>query len=396
MRQTAKENENLTVRYAGLQCFYWAFECPLVAYGAVYLQEKGFSPSAVGICMALGSVLPALLLPFLASAADRTRRFSLRQFLLVIWGSLLAVDLLIPLLQLKGRILFAAYLLVLIIVHLPEPFLSGIADYCFRHGIYVNFSASRAIGSLSFGLSSYLIGYAFRIWDADSALWIAALCITCSILLLFTLPAMPPDGKGKKKETRASGIRATVGFIRRYPRYARLMCGFFFLAVLHVMEESFLINIMKRIGGDSSSVGTALFLCNVAEFVVIFFYGRIRRLLRSDSWMKLTAIMFLSKAVLIHIAPTVPVMYVVQIFAAAAYGLYAPALVHFANSETAPEDAVMGQSLFSAVFTLGGSLGNLLGGFLLGYFDVRIMTLAGIVCALAGTVICLYPAEHKK
>ena len=396
-----KRKQNLTLRYGGIQCFYWAFECPLVAYGALYLQEKGFSPSVVGICMALGSVLPALLLPVLASAADRTRRFSLRQFLVVILGSLLAVVLCIPVLRLKGRILFAVYLLVLIIVHLPESFLSGIADYCFRHGIYLNFSASRGAGSLSFGVSSCLIGYAFRLWDADSALWIAAVCIAGCILLLFTLPVMPPDqrmsSENAARHRQPGGGRGhTAGFIRRYPRYTQLMCGFFFLAVLHVMEESFLINIMKRIGGDSSSVGIVLFLCNAVEFIIIFFYERFRPLMKADTWMKTAAMLFLIKAVLIHFAPSVPVMYAVQIIAAAAYGLYAPALVHFANAETSPEDAVMGQSLFNAVFTLGGSLGNFLGGLLLGYFNVRVMTLAGIICALSGTAICLFRPRSRN
>lgn len=60
---------------------------------------------------------------------------------------------------------------------------------------------------------------------------------------------------------------------------------------------------------------------------------------------------------------------------------------HFAHEEISPQDSVKGQSVCVAIFTLGGSLGNFLGGQLIEKSSVHTMTLAAALFAILGAVI---------
>lgn len=374
-----------TIRYAGAHGFYWAAACSIVSFAAVYLQLKGFDAAEVGILLSLATIASAVFQPILASAADRSRRWSLRSYLTVLVLLLLAALAFLLFGRLKGMILLLFFFLASVLLHLLEPLLNAVAGYYFNHGISLDFGVSRAAGSLFFAVSSLLLGYAAKLLGADSLIWICGVCVLGFLACIYILPAMKPGGA--LSEEAANAACSLPQFLLRYRRYTLVMVGFFFIACFHVMTETYLLNMMERIGGDSSHVGISLLLANISEFFVIFFYERFRHLTSSANWLRITAICFAGKAVLFHLAPNVPIMYLAQMLQSVTYGFYAPAIVHFAHEEISPQDSVKGQSVCVAIFTLGGSLGNFLGGQLIEKSSVHTMTLAAALFAILGAVI---------
>lgn len=377
----------MTARYAGTHACFWAALCPLVTFSALYLQCKGFSTVQVGTVLSLATIFPAFVQPFLASAADRSRRWSLRVFLTVLAAALLAALGVLVLLRPRGGVLLAVFFAAVVLARLIEPLLNSIASYCFRRGIPLDFGISRSAGSLSFGIASLVMGYAAIGWGVDSLLVISALCVAGFLGCLYTLPAMEPGGADTS--TDRGGACSLPQFVRRYPRYMLVMTGFFFIAAFHTMTETYLVNMMEAIGGDSGNVGVALLIANIAEFLVVFSYERFRRRLSSSAWLCVTALCFTGKAFLFYLAPNVPFMYAAQALQAVTYGFYAPSIVHFADDEIGPRDAVKGQSLCVAIFTLGCSLGAYLGGLLLDAFPVRVMNFTAFLLCAFGTVVVL-------
>lgn len=384
---------SLTLPYAGAQGFFWAASCPLITFAAVYLQLKGFDTVQVGTVLSLATIIPALLQPMVATAADRSRRFSIRAYLTALVAVMLAGICVLLFLQPGGTGLLAVFLAVSIIMHLLEPLLNAVASYCFHHNIPLDFGVSRAAGSLCFAISSFSLGYAAKYWGADSLLYICAGCTTGFLICLYTLPRMQPNG-ASQQASEASAC-SLPQFLLKYRRYTMVLVGFFFIATFHTMTETYLINMMERIGGDSRSVGIALLLANLCEFVVIFFYERFRRLLSNGGWLGVTAVCFAGKALLFHLAPSVPLMYLAQMLQAFTYSFYAPSIVHFANDEVEEADTVKSQSVCVAMFTLGGSLGNFLGGQIITHASVHTMTFAGFLFALLGAVIVLLVVCRK-
>ena len=81
------------------------------------------------------------------------------------------------------------------------------------------------------------------------------------------------------------------------------------LGMFHAMTENYMIEVVTPLGGDSSSVGIALFVATFVETFVIVFFDQIRsRIL--DTWLlKIAGLSFLLKSVLLLIAPNVTAIY---------------------------------------------------------------------------------------
>ena len=89
-------------------------------------------------------------------------------------------------------------------------------------------------------------------------------------------------------------------------------------------------------------------------------------------------------------------MYLAQALESVTYGIYAPSIVHFSDEEIAPADSVKGQSVWIAIFTLGGSVGNYFGGLIIKTMSVRAMTFSGFLFAAIGAVIVMLVLLTKK
>ena len=57
-------------------------------------------------------------------------------------------------------------------------------------------------------------------------------------------------------------------FFKKYKWYCISLLGIMLLAMFHAMTENYLIEVAGRLGGNSSSVGVALFIATVVEMPV--------------------------------------------------------------------------------------------------------------------------------
>ena len=74
--------KHLSVRYGTIQGCYWMGYAALMGYASVYLLEKGFTNTQIGLLTAVGCIVSAVLQPALASYADRPESPSVRTMLL--------------------------------------------------------------------------------------------------------------------------------------------------------------------------------------------------------------------------------------------------------------------------------------------------------------------------
>ena len=388
-----EKRRSYTAPFTVTETFYWAARCCLTTFGAVYLQKIGFSPAVSGAVLAAGTALPAFLLPSLAGAADRSKRVGIRAYLAVFCAAMLLGLLPLAFGVVGGGALLAVFFLLLVVFQFPDPFLASAGDYCLRRGIRLDIGISRSGGSLGFALMSYVLGALILRYGPVSIPRAALCCTVICAAALFFLPAMQPVG-GSAQSGSEGGL-SVAGFLRRYPRYTILVAGFFLIGVYHMMEEAFLINMMERIGGDSGSAGTALLIANVAEFVIIFFYTRIRKRFAPSSCLLFSAAMYVIRAFLYHIAPNVGIMYAAHALMSVTYGLYAMAMIYYVEESVSARDAVKGQSIHTALFSLGCGAGELLGGVLIQYAGVRVMTFTGFCFTAAGAVLVFYALRGR-
>ena len=374
---------SLTPRYTLHQMAYWAAAAGVMSFATAYLLEKGFPASQVGILLALGNLLSCTVQPLLADRADRiggnilTRlTVGLTALSMVCFGSLLVFPLsptLFGLLYLLGLFTFDAMM----------PLMNSISVSYNRQGRPINYGLGRGIGSFAFSIAALVIGEVIARFGGDWMLWIVLALLAAIIVITLGYPKLEQTAM---EEAQVSECCSIPVFFRRYKWYCLSLLGIILLAMFHAMTENYLIEIFKPLGGDTGSVGIALFVATVVEMPVLIFFDNVRSKIHDHLLLKLAGLSFLLKSVLFCFAPAIPYIYLFQVLQATSYGFLGPTQVYFAGNRVKPADMIKGQAFIATSYSLGCSAGNFAGGQLLN-FGVNTMLIGGVVMALLGTVI---------
>ena len=381
--------KNLTARYAVTQFFYSAVYSASGIFATTYLLGRGLSPSLAGILLALAGIFACITQPLLASLADRAKTFILpRQMILLCSLCVLcfALQLLPGLPLIPASIL---YVLAFWCADTMAPLVNALCVACNEAGYTVNFGIARGLGSAASAIASLALGY---IIAKLGNLWMFLLFISFELIALIAIAGFPKLPKvSSVKNTNTCTI---FTFFAKYRWFSLSLLGIGCLAIFHCMIENYMIAIMGRLGGDSSHVGIALFIACISGAPVIFLFQAFRRRVRNTTLMAISALCFLVKSILIFFARSITAVYLIQLMQTCTYALLCPAQVFYAGEKVQVSDMVKGQAFMTAVFSLGCSAGNFLGGQLLG-ISVDAMLLTGIGVAFLGTAILLLTMGKK-
>ena len=229
-------------------------------------------------------------------------------------------------------------------------------------------------------------------WGADWMIWICLALLAANVLVTVTYPSLV---EGRAEDRRQSQCCSVPVFFRRYKWYCVSLLGVMGLAMFHAMTENYLIEVVAPLGGDSGTVGIALFVATAIEMVVIVNFDWLRTKI-SDTWLlKLAGISFLVKSVAFLLARNVLTIYAIQLLQATSYSFLSPTQLYYADAKVDPADMVKGQAFITASYTLGCAIGNFTGGQLLDAFGIRVLLLAGVAMAAAGTAVFFLTVDKK-
>lgn len=386
--------KNLTLRYTVQQMAYWAAAAGVMSFATAYLLAKEFPASQVGVLLASGNLLSCLMQPVLAQRADRTGGDILKK--LIVAMSLMSALCfgLLPVLPLPRLVFGLLYLLGVFFLDAMLPLLNAISVAYNNCGCRINYGLGRGIGSFAFSVAALVIGEVIAAWGAD---WMIALAVALLIAHAAATLGYPALGDVRAAVQGAAQTEccSLPVFFGRYRWYCASLVGVALLAMFHAMTENYLIETVKPLGGDSGSVGVALFIATLIEMPVLVWFDQVRRRI-CDTWLlKIAGISFLVKAVLFLLAGSVMEIYMLQLLQATSYAFLSPTQLYYANRRVAPADMVKGQAFITASYALGCALGNFTGGQLLHFFSLRIMLWSGVGIALLGTAILFATVDHR-
>ena len=383
--------KSLTVRYSIVQFSYWAAAMGAASFATTYLLDRGLNSGLIGMLMAGSGLLSCATSPIMASFADRARKCILPQMMLAL--SALCI-LCFSLQLLPGLPVMAAgifYILGMWSSDAIHPLLNALNVACDANGYPINFGMSRGIGSVASASSALVLGHILARWGST---WMFVFLIFFRILSMFVIAGFPRLEKALSSSGKPDESCGILAFFARYKWYCFTLLGIGFLGMFHAMTETYLIAVMERLGGDSSNVGTALFISSLSGAPVIFFYSFFHKRIKNENLLRISALTFLLKAILFCIAPAIGFVYLLEILQSTSYGFLGPTQVYFAGDRVNPADMVKGQAFIAVAYSLGCSGGNFAGGQLLN-FGVDTMLIAGVVMALLGTIV-LFLTVHKS
>lgn len=384
--------KSLTFQYTFHQMAYWATAAGIVSFATAFLLQKGFAASTVGILLAVGNLLSCAFQPVLAQLADRTGGNALKWLtagLTLVSGLCFAAIQLLPLPQTAFGLL---YLLGVFAFDAMNPLMNALNVSYMTHGYSIHYGLSRGLGSLAYAFAALVIGKIMAKFGADWMIWISLGLLAINGGMSLSYPSLVTTVRGEKKENDCCSVPV---FFRRYKWYCISLLGVMLLGMFHAMTENYLIEIVTPLGGDSGTVGVALFIATAIEALVLVYLDKIRRYI-SDNWLlKIAGLSFVLKSVLFLAAGNVMTIYVLQLLQATSYTFLSPVQMYYANNKVGAADMVKGQAFSTAAYTLGCATGNFAGGQLLSAFGIRALLLAGVAMAVSGTAVFFLTVEKK-
>jgi PPP family 3-phenylpropionic acid transporter len=365
----------LTLRYGAIQGFYWMANSALMGFASAYLLSVGFQSGQIGVIVAVAAALSTVLQPMAASYADRKGGSALRSVTAAFTVMALALEVFLT--ALHGRSMLATGVLFALAGAVVQTG-TGLINSLGVSREEIRFGVSRSMGSVSYAVTSAVLGYAVAAWGTGALPGIAAALEAILLIVVLRFPA-------GRASTETVGQRG--GFFQRNPRFFRLMAACFCVYVSHVLINNYLYQIIVSLGGDSREMGLAIALACCAEMVAMLLFSRLRTKAGCHFWLKVSTVGFTAKSLLTLLAPNIATLYLVQLLQMPAWGLIAVASVAYVYETVAPEDQARGQSYLTAAYALAMVFGCLVGGVLIDCAGVSAMLLAATAVSAVGMVI---------
>ena len=388
-----------SVAYFALQGGYWMSVCIANSYAAVFLQHRGYSNSALGMVLAIGNIAGFLLAPNLAALVDRSRRVTVYH---CIWALLAAQALILAgfaLIPGKSLMLSLLYCLYMATVVAVNPLNT---ELCFELAGWsrpVSYSPARGIGSLCYAMMSFAMGQLTLRLGADVHPYAGLFCLLCQVastgVITWARSRVRPEnaihGGGQKEQ----GLDL-MPFIRANARFCVMMFSLALLFFSYNVSDSFLINILRSVGGDAGDLGSISAFKAVLEIPVMLFYAQLTGRFRCSSVMRLSALAFVAKALAMALAGSVGMLYAANLLQILSYALIIPAMVQYVNLVIGQKDSAKGQAIANGMTTLGAVFASSIGGKLYDVLSVRTTLLISAAIAVCGVVTLSLSIDRKR
>lgn len=389
--------KNITLIYGLSQFTYWAGYVTLMSFASFYLLGMGVSNTNVGLVIAIGSVISALLQPVLGGLSDRYEKLSSRNILVLL--ALIEMGCIAALLLIgKGPlpVVCTIYGLAILILQMNQPFLNTLAVVCENAGCTLTFGIARSMGSFGYASLAYVMG----ILSSRYGIFVipAGVIIALVLLLLTTFFYPRLSGISKEEKKHAEEIKTLAAedsepFFRRYPGFLAFIIGLTLIYYSHNVLNTFTLQIITEKGGTSAEMGTATAIAAVVEMILFVFSGKLMKRFSLAGLIRFSFVFFMIKNLASYLVTTVKGFYMAQLLQIFAWGILAVVVIYYIKDIMAEDDLAKGQAYATATLTYGNVGAALVGGRLIDMFGVQSMVLSGVIAAVIAIAVVFYATE---
>lgn len=372
---------NSKIKYYTTMGLYWSVIAACVSFLNVFLTGRGLGTAEIGFLTALGNGLAAIFQPIVSKVCSRSNKNE-RDFLVLI--SMLAMTLVIMALERKAGLamkieIVAAIALVLVM----QPLLNSLGYFYIARSVEINYGVSRGIGSITFAVTSFVLGILSEI-NKDLSMVMAAVLLGALILSLLAQKPISGnnvvtvfDGRAQKQKIQNS-------------KFVIFLLAVGMLFTFYNVTNVYLLQISKRIGGDAKTVGTAFAVAALFEFPIMFMFNRLKEKFKSRSMLIFSGIFFLLKGMLTYIATSPSTLIAIQVTQLFGFALFTPCSVDFINDIMSDEKKITGQGFLASAITMGGVIGSVAGGVLIESTGVlNTLIISNVICLIAILLIVI-------
>ena len=388
MHQLNKRSANAL--YAVIQGLYFCSFALISGYASAYLLNRGYTNGQIGLMLGIGNIGAVSLQLLTASVVSKTG-VRLGRVIAGVNAAMVLVSLALLLLPLSGLAFCIAYVLVYTLLSSMQPSVNSLFRGYNEAGIKVDFGAARGVGSAAYSTTSLLTGLLIQRLSPNilPGLYMIPCILLCVAVTVFNAPnvADRPTGSAAPAEKRI--------LMREYPQFYMFFAGVMCLATSYGFTETFLLQIMQRIGGNSASLGIAAFISAMTELPAMMLYRRFADKMGNSKLLIFAGWMWAAKSFIIMLAPNVTVIYLAELLQFVGFAIYVPAGVRFI-AHTLPEgEFLKGQALVGSAFTAGYLICSFVGGPMIDLIGLN-ATLWGVQLFSVGGVVLFTLSMHNS
>ncbi len=372
---------NSKIKYYTTMGLYWSVIAACVSFLNVFLTGRGLGTAEIGFLTAVGNGLAAIFQPIVSKVCSRSNKNE-RDFLVLI--SMLAMTLVIMAIERKAGLamkieIVAAIALVLVM----QPLLNSLGYFYIARSVEINYGVSRGIGSITFAVTSFVLGILSEI-NKDLSMVMAAVLLGALILSLLAQKPISGNNVVTVFEKRMSKQRI------QNSKFVIFLLAVGMLFTFYNVTNVYLLQIARRIGGDAKTVGTAFAVAAIFEFPIMFMFNRLKEKFKSRSMLIFSGIFFLLKGILTYIATSPSTLIAIQVTQIFGFALFTPCSVDFINDIMSDEKKLTGQGFLASAITMGGVIGSVAGGVLIESTGVlNTLIISNVICLIAILLIVI-------
>lgn len=383
--------KNLQMKYNVLHILFWLSYLSIYGYVAVFLQYRGLSNTDIGIVTGAGAIFSIFLSPFVSSLLTKIKSLSIKKLTLILYIMMFSFFFCLTFLSLPIVLIMFFYIGLLSLVVSIVPFLSMICMDYLKAGQYINFGLSRGLGSVSYAAGAVLVG---QLIDIINPTVIGYVHLLSSVLLLILLFSMPDY---KIEEDNPLENKSNIfTIIKNYKTFFIILVAFAFMFAASTSLSTYLINIVKNLGGNTSLYGIAIFCMAASEMPVMSMTHHLLKKYKAETLILVASGFYILRNFTICLAPSLPILLIGMMLQGFSYGLFTATITYYVNDYLKQEDQMMGQTMIGMMSTgLSSAIGNIFGGVLQDAFGLTSMLIFACTLTFIGFVI-MFIALIKK
>lgn len=411
-----KKNKFWTLRYALINISYFAVFCGVHAYASVFLLDKGFTNTLIGLLLALANVLSMIAQPIVAAAIDKPGLLTNRNVALIATLLMILGCASLKFINSNTALVFAVYAIIYMVQMTYQPIIMAMNFEYRAVGCPINFGLARGLGSAGFAVTSAIMGNVVEQFGTDLLIYVNIAVLIFSFIMIFFFkkptdigdnvspgdipsPDMSdctvPSDASESIVSEDIAHSNLISFIKAYPKFMLLMLAIVLAFFSHNMLNDYLIQIIRSLGGNESDLGYATFIAAFLELPTMAAITAFRDKIKITVLLKISGCFFLIKVMIMFFATGMAGVYISEICQMFAYAILIPAVAYYADEVMNNSDKVKGQAYANVAVVVGGIFSSLLCGKILDSFGIKAMIATGcIVCAI-GTVLFFIALNEK-
>lgn len=393
----------LNFHYASIHGVYWMYFGILCGFSSVFLLAKDYSNSEIGTILAAGNVISVLGQPILADVADRGSK----KTIFILLGALVTTNFLLTLGMLhreKSLMLSGMFAVAFGVLMIMQPFANALNRRFEETGVKIAFGICRSIGSLTFAITCYMLGFMVEAQGEDlllrggmimlpilmgAVLWSYRTYKTGMELKSHEAPHPKAHSPAKNRPKQISWRE----FIEGHKMFLIVIFGTLWIWYANSIPNIFMAQITLSVGGTSEHTGKIFALLALSEIPTMVIFDKLYGRFSCNSMLKFASVAFVLWVGAIALATSVTGLYLAQILHFFCFPLFLPAMVRFIEDNMRDREQVRGQTLFTMMVSLASIIASLIGGILIDAIGARGATLTAVAFAVVGAVIIVFTVD---